>query len=896
MMNDLYLPVNVAGVEFKNPFYVASGPTTNSVKQLKRIEETGWAAASIKLTIDPVPYINRVPRYSLFKDRNALAFTAEKRLTFEQGLKLVDDAKKVLNDLILFANITYAGEEGVEGWVNMAKKFEEVGVDIVELNMCCPNMSFNVELSGAENKSGKKTGASLGQNQDAVSEIVRAIKEEIKIPLFVKLTPEGGKIANVAKALYAAGADAVGGTSNRLAIPPINLKDPKKAVYHLQDEISMSCYCGPWVKPLALRDTYEIRKANGPEPRIMMAGGVKNYVDAAEMIMSGADLVGICSETLYSGFGFIEGLIKDLKNFIKENNYNAVGEMRDLIVSEVRSAPELTLYNGHAQIINPDLAGPCKAACPNSVPAQAYVRMVSEGRFREAYDLIMSKSPLQSVCGIVCNKECEKACTRNETGEQVKIREIKRFVIEYAKQQGWTYETFDVAENNKKVAIVGAGPSGLSCAWNLRKAGYDVTVFEREKLCGGMLRYGIPSFRFDKSILDEEIELMETVGIKFETGKALGKDFTVDSLKKDGFDSVYLAVGTWKGRSAGIPGEDAQGVYDALKFLRKVNDGEKPEIGDTVVVVGGGFTAADAARAARRLGAGQVYIAYRRTRDQMPITDEELFETEEEGIKIMYLVAPEMIEVKDGKVAGIKMNTNVLGDVDASGRRCPINVQDCSDFTLRCDNVIMALGQKDDGSMGNIKVDHETLSTGMEGVYAGGDSTGAGTVIKAIAMGRKAAAAIDKQLLGDEATMEYIDKLESVDKYDVLERSGYKRNINRFDIYARTAIERIGDFETFTRTLTEEEAVKEATKCLRCGCGEGCSICADICKEFAIHLDGADRWVVNVDECVACGMCYNRCPNHNIEMINLGLLDDNRQKVGSASSCDRGPTPVCDVH
>jgi NADPH-dependent glutamate synthase beta subunit-like oxidoreductase/dihydroorotate dehydrogenase len=822
MLNDLYLPVNVAGIEFKNPFYVASGPTTNSVKQLKRIEETGWAGASIKLTIDPAPYINRVPRYALFKDRNALAFTAEKRLTFEEGLRLVDDAKKVLNDLILFANITYAGEEGVDGWVNMAKKFEEVGADIIELNMCCPNMSFNVELSGGA--SGKRTGASLGQNGDAVSEIVRAIKKEIKIPLFVKLTPEGGRIAQVAKALYEAGADAVGGTSNRLAIPPINLKDPKKAVYHLQDEISMSCYCGPWLKPLALRDTYEIRKANGPVPRIMMAGGVRNYIDAAEMIMCGADLIGICSETLYSGFGFIGGLIRDLKNYMKENGYNSVREMRDLIVSEVRSAPELTLYDGHAELINPDLAAPCKAACPNSVPAQAYVRMVSERRFREAYDLIMSKSPLQSVCGIVCNKECEAACTRKETGEAVRIREIKRFVIEYAKAQGWTSE-FDIKENNKKVAVVGAGPSGLSCAWNLRKAGYDVTVFEREKECGGMLRYGIPTFRFDKSILDEEIEIMKAIGIKFVTGKALGKDFTVDSLKKDGFDAIYLAVGTWKGRKAGIPGEDAEGVIDALQFMRKINDGERPQIGDTVVVIGGGFTAADAARSAKRLGANQVYIAYRRTRDQMPITDEELFETEEEGVKIMYLVSPEEITVKDGKVTGIKMNTNVLGDVDDTGRRCPIGVEDCSDFTLRCDTVIMALGQQNDGSMpAGVKADKETLATNIEGVYAGGDILGAGTVIRAIAMGRKAAAEIDKKLSGDAATVEFKDKLESVDKYQVLERSGYKRLINRFDIYARTAIERVADFEMFTRTLTEEEAVKEASKCLRCGCGEGCML------------------------------------------------------------------------
>lgn len=205
-MEEIRIPVTIGGLTFKNPFYVASGPTTKTVRQLQRIEETGWAAASIKLSIDPAPYINRKPRYGLFQETNALAFTAEKRLTFQEGLTLVRDAKKVLHDLILMANITYAGDKGVEGWVNMARQFEAAGADIIELNMCCPNMSYNVSLSsGGEACTAQQTGASLGQQAGAVSEIVRAIKREIGIPLFVKLTPEGGQVAQVAAALYEAG-------------------------------------------------------------------------------------------------------------------------------------------------------------------------------------------------------------------------------------------------------------------------------------------------------------------------------------------------------------------------------------------------------------------------------------------------------------------------------------------------------------------------------------------------------------------------------------------------------------------------------------------------------------------------------------------------------------------
>ncbi|HBP37238.1 MAG TPA: hypothetical protein DD640_00540 [Clostridiales bacterium] len=883
MSDDLYLPVEIGGITFKNPFYVASGPTTKSVKQLRRIEETGWAAASIKLTIDPAPYINRVPRYAVFQDRNALCFTAEKRLKFSEGLKLVEDAKKELRDLILMANITYAGDAGAAGWVNMARQFESVGADIIELNMCCPNMSYNVELSSGDEKSCQvRTGASLGQQGDAVAHIVRAIKQAIHIPLFVKLTPEGGRIAQVAKALYAAGADAVGGTANRLGIPPINLDDPGKAVYHLQEEISMSCHAGAWVKPLALRDTYEIRKVNGPESKIMAAGGIRNYRDAAEMIFCGADLLGICAETLISGYDIAETLIRDLKGYMASHGYQTTRQMRDQVVPLVKSAPDLTLYQGYARIVQPNLAAPCKAACPFHVPAQAYVQAVAKGDFQRAYELIMEKNPLQSVCGWVCNHPCEEACTRGEIGTPVPIKAIKRFVVEYGARMGWRPDLSAAAGKTDKVAVIGSGPAGLSAAWNLAKAGYPVTVFERENELGGMLRYGLPSFRINRAVLDQEILMLRELGIEFRTGTALGREISLESLRHDGYRAIFLGIGAQQGLPLGIPGENIPGVVPALAYLRAANEGRPlPTSGQKVVVVGGGFTAVDAARTAVRLGAAEVYIAYRRTRAEMPAAEEEIAEAEAEGVKILYLAAPAEVVSGGGKVTGLRFACQVQGEKDPSERRRPQPVAG-AEFVLACDRIIAAAGQKPEAEAlpqinlnpgGTVQCDPATGVTSLPDIFAGGDAQNVDSVIAAIAAGHRSACAIDQLLAGAAATLVPVPEdfpIQSKEK--VLQRQGYFQDAPAINLNTADGRERSQSFACTVRALTEEEAVREAGRCLNCGCGEGCGLCASICCEFAIHQEGSDRWAINPEECAACGMCFNRCPNQNIEMVNQNIL------------------------
>jgi len=863
MVNEILIPVTIGGVTFKNPFYVASGPTTKTVRQLQRIEETGWAAASIKLSIDPAPYINRKPRYGMFNDRNALAFTTEKRLTFTEGLKLIEDAKKVLGDLKLMANITYAGEAGVEGWVNMAKKFEEVGADIIELNMCCPNMSYNLELtSGGTACTTKRTGASMGQQEDVASEIAKAVKENISIPLFVKLTPEGGQIAHVAKSLYAVGTDGVGSTGNRMGIPPINLEEPNKSFFHLQEEISMSCHSSSWLKPLAQRDTYEIRKVCGNDPFIMATGGITNWKDSVEMVMCGANLLGICAETLINGYDIVRPMIAGMKNYMDEHGYKTLDDFRGKIVPEVKTATEVTLYSGYAKITKPNLSAPCKVACPHHVPAQAYIQKVAKGEYRDAYDLITSKNPLQGICGLVCSHPCEDACTRGINGRPIQIRDIKRFVLEYGKANGWKPNRTAVPDNGRKVAVIGSGPSGLSCAAELSKAGYLVTVFERENTLGGMLAFGLPKFRLADNIINEEIDAIKDMGVIFETGKEFGKDITVSSLKEEGYEAIFVGIGAQETNMLGVEGEEADGVVASNNLLKAVSKGESVNIGKTVVVVGNNYAAVDAARTAVRLGADQVYIAYKSVSSKRSAILGSLKEAEAEGVKLIERVELKCIETAEGKVTGVEL-INHLG----------------LSMHLSCETVVSSQGtHAEKNCLENIpsikdfvKIAPKTGATELAGVFAGGDVVRPANIISAIAAGKQAAVSMDQYIRGEAATLHYTEGVVLVNTDDVLQRVGYfKEDALVPSTDTLNAKERISGFHTYTRVLTEEEVVKEASRCLNCGCGEGCQLCKTICCDFAPYISDVDTLKIDQEACVACGMCYNRCPNKNIEMVNTG--------------------------
>lgn len=411
---------------------------------------------------------------------------------------------------------------------------------------------------------------------------------------------------------------------------------------------------------------------------------------------------------------------------------------------------------------------PCMTGCPVNVPIPGFIEKVAEGDFDAAYEIITSENALPAICGRVCPQEnqCEGKCVRAIKGEAVAIGRLERFVADYHMANAKPVNS-EIEKNGKKVAVVGSGPAGITCAGELIKKGYDVTVFEALHKAGGVLSYGIPEFRLPKDLVAKEIETVEKLGVDIQTNVIVGRSVTIDELMEDGYHAVFVGSGAGLPRFLNIPGENLLGVYSANEFLTRVNlmkaykFPEMPtpiKVGKRVAVVGAGNVAMDAARTAKRLGAEEVYIVYRRSEEELPARKEEVHHAKEEGIIFKLLNNPCEIHGEDGWVTGIEVIKQELGEPDASGRRSPQPVEG-SNYIIDVDTVVIAIGQSpnplirqttpglDTQKWGGIIVEEDTMKTSKDGVYAGGDTvTGAATVILAMGAGKKAAKAIDEYL------------------------------------------------------------------------------------------------------------------------------------------------------
>jgi NADH-quinone oxidoreductase subunit F len=460
---------------------------------------------------------------------------------------------------------------------------------------------------------------------------------------------------------------------------------------------------------------------------------------------------------------------------------------------------------------------PCKHTCPAGIDVPRYVRFIAAGRYADALDVIREKIPFPSICGYVCFHPCETKCRRSQLDDPVAVRALKRVAAEYGSRRR-RKRTPRAEPTGKKIAVIGSGPAGLTAGFYLGKLGHEVTVFERESKPGGTLRTGIPGFRLPREVIDREIQqIKKESGLRIRTKSDVK---SADALLREGFDAVLLSHGAQKGLTMGIEGEDLSGVYDCLSFLRKVNAGEKVNVGGRVAVVGGGNAAMDAARSALRCGAGEVTIVYRRTRKDMPSGEEELEEALEEGVKTEFLTNPTRIEKRNGGLVlhCVRMEP---GPIDSSGRPRPVPIEG-SDFEMEFDSIIMAIGQTPEDiptlgcladKRGRIQADEDTLETSLPGVFAAGDAvTGPASVIEAIAAGRDAACSIDRSLGGSGDIEEVLAPTEE-EAGEMLEEEEERR---RTEIPKRPAAERVADGGEVELSYTMEDAIAEAGRCLRC--------------------------------------------------------------------------------
>ena len=488
---------------------------------------------------------------------------------------------------------------------------------------------------------------------------------------------------------------------------------------------------------------------------------------------------------------------------------------------------------------------PCTNACPNAVNAHGYVAMIAQGKYQEAMEVITRTLPLPGVLGRICPHPCETACRRDEVDEPISICALKRFVADQVDIDD--LPPADIPTRDERIAVIGAGPAGLTAAYFLAKDGFKVTIFEALPVAGGMLRVGIPDYRLPPDVLEKEINWITRFGVEIRYNTALGRDITVDGLMNDGYKAVYLAIGCHANMKLSIPNEETDGVIPGVKFLRDVSLGDLKTLEGNVVIVGGGDVAIDAARSALRLGAKKVSILYRRTHAEMPAREEEIEDALEEGVDIQFLMAPVEVVERDGKVVGLKCIKMKLGEPDKSGRRRPVPIEG-SEFVVDTDVIIPAIGQKTDTTFlkdskdieldrwNNIKVDPISFETTKKGVFAGGDAqTGASIAINAVAAGREAAVSIKKYLNSEDLT-------KGREPVEMPQKNFYpiKKDIQKVKRAQMSRIsmeDRKKGFTEVEQGLSEAAAVAEAQKCLNCMVCCECLECVKVCKAEAVTLE-----------------------------------------------------------